>query len=445
MKDMTTGPVRGHVLSMMAFMLFGMVLQTLYALIDIYWVGQLGKEAVAAVALASNLMFLVLALSQSLAVGAVALISQAFGRKDEATVQRLFNQSQSLSALAALLFLLIGWLGKASYAQQLASDAQTAWLAVDFLNWFIPAQALLFLMTGLGAALRGTGNMKPGLIVQTASVLVNMVLAPILILGWGTGQALGVAGAGLATFIATLFAVVGLSLYLARAGTYLRVDFAQWRPDWATWRRMLSIGLPSGTEFLLVSVILALVYVVIRPFGAEAQAGFGIGMRILQAGFMPAVAISFAVAAVAGQNLGAGLGERVRQSFSEAARLAIGFMLIFTVLCQFAAGSLVAVFSDDPAVVQVGSDYLRVISWSCVASGLVMAATGLFQGLGNTLPSLLASASRLLTFVLPVLWLSQQQAFALHQVWWLSTSSVFLQMLLALLLLRREFARRLPT
>lgn len=440
---MTTGPIRGHVLRMMSFMLVGMLTQTLYALVDIWWVSHLGKEAIAAVAVASNLMFVVLAVSQALGVGVVALVSQAFGAKNERQVQYLFNQAQAQSIAAALLYLLIGYAGKDYYAARLAGDAATAELAGQFLAWFIPAQSLLFLMTGLGSALRGIGAMKPGLIAQVGSVLLNMLLAPFLIFGWLGAPALGVAGAALATFLATLAAVLGLVWYLGRASTYLRIDWAQWRPDWALWRRMLAIGLPSGAEFLIMSLILGLIYWVIRPFGAEAQAGFGIGMRIMQAGFMPAVALSFALAAVAGQNYGAGHHQRVRQSFTESAKLNVAFMLLFTLLCHLAPAAMIGWFSSEPGVVAVGADYLRYISWNYVASGLIMVAAGLFQGLGNTLPSLLASASRLLSFVLPVLWLAGREGFQLHQVWIVSAISVALQMIFSLSLLRREFRRKL--
>jgi putative MATE family efflux protein len=440
---MTEGQVRGHVLRMMLFMLFGMFVQTLYALIDIWWVSRLGKESIAAVGLASNLMFVVIAISQTLGVGAVALVAQAFGRKDKAEVQRVFNQSQSLAVLTGLLFLLAGYGAASVYAEHLSSDAATAALAKQFLAWFIPAMALQFSMAGLGSALRGIGNMKPGLLAQTGSVLLNMLLAPFLIFGWGTGHPLGVAGASLATFIATLAAVAGMALYLRHKATYLRIDFSQWRPDWRLWQRMLAIGLPSGAEFLLMSVIIGLIYTVIRPFGAEAQAGFGIGMRIMQAGFMPAVALSFAAAAVAGQNFGAGSYDRVRQTFIEGAKLNIAFMLVFTFLCHLAPEGMMRLFSQDQSVVNVGAGYLKVISWNYVASGLILVAAGIFQGIGNTLPSLAASSSRLLFFVLPVWWLAQQPQFEIHQVWYVSMASVLLQLCLSLFLLRREFGRKL--
>lgn len=443
MQDMTTGPIRGHLLRMMAFMLVGMVTQTLYALVDIYWVGHLGKQSVAAVSLASNLMFLVLAVSQTLAVGAVALVSQAFGAKDEPRVQYLFNQAQAQSIVAALVFAVLGVFGRDLYAERMAGDAATAELTKSFLNWYLPSQCLMFLMTGLGSALRGIGAMKPGLIAQVGSVLLNLLLAPFLIFGWGTGIALGVTGAALATFIATFAAVLGLVWYLRRASTYLKVDFTQWKPDWALWRRMLGVGLPSGVEFLLMSVILGVIYWVIRPFGAEAQAGLGTGMRLMQAGFMPAVALSFALAAVVGQNFGARRHDRVRECFVEGVKLNVGFMLVLTLLCHIAPAKMMGWFSSDPVVIEVGADYLRIISWNYIATGLVMVAAGLYQGLGNTLPSMLASASRLLSFIGPVLWLSTRPDFHLHQVWYLSAATVILQMLISLALLRREFRLKL--
>ena len=196
---MTEGGVRGHLLRMMAFILVGMAIQTLYGLVDIYWVGRLGKQAVAAVALSSNLMFVALAVTQTLSVGCVALVSQAAGKKDHAEVQRLFNQAQCLSTLAGAAFLAISLAAKDTYADRLAGDPATAALAREFLAWFLPALALQFTMVGLASSLRGIGNMRPGLVAQTASVLLNMALAPVLVFGWATGRPFGVPGAAMAT------------------------------------------------------------------------------------------------------------------------------------------------------------------------------------------------------------------------------------------------------
>jgi putative MATE family efflux protein len=438
--DMTRGSVRGHVVRMTMFMLAGFVIQTLYSLIDIYWVGRLGKAAVAAVALSTNLMFVSLALTQSLSVGCVALVSQAAGRKDDAEVQRLFNQAQSLSFFAGALFLAVSLATMRTYAERLSGDAETALLARQFLVWFIPALGLQFTMIALAAALRGIGDMKPGLVAQTLSVLANMVLAPFLIFGWGTGKPLGVAGAAISTFVATLGAVIGLSLYLARAGTYLRLRFSLLRPDLGTWRKMIAIGLPSGAEFLLMSVSMGFVYVVVRPFGSLAQAGFGIGSRVFQAGIMPAVAMSFGVAAVAGQNFGSGHHARVRAVFRESAKLISILMIAFTLLAQLAAHRLVRPFSSDPVVLDVAADYVRTVSFVYVASGIVLVCAGVFQGVGNTVPSLIASAVRVASFVGSVLFLSHRTGFTLRSIWIASLATGVIQVAIAVWFLRVQLA-----
>ncbi len=442
--DMTQGKPRSHVVRVMLFILAGMTVQTLYGLVDIYWVGRLGKEAVAAVALSSNLMFVALAVSQMLSVGCVALISQAAGRKEHEEVQRLFNQAQSLATWAGVLFLSVGFALHRIYAEKLSGDAVTAELAATFLRGFIPALALQFTMIGLGSALRGIGEMKPGLIAQTASVLLNLLLAPFLVFGWGTGRPLGVFGAALATLIATAAAVVGLMVYLARGKIFLRLRLRDWRPHFATWRKMLGIGLPAGAEFLLLSITMGVTYAVTRQFGAEAQAGFGIGSRLMQAGFMPAVAISFSAAAVVGQNYGARAFGRVRETAFESIKLVLWFMLFITVVCQVVPEELVSLFSSVPGVVAAGVDYLEVVSWGYFASGMMFVGAGVFQGLGNTWPSLLASGARTLAFTVPVLVLSSRAGFQLHTIWivWLVTAIG--QLGLQLLFLRRELELKAP-
>lgn len=442
--DMTTGPVRSHVVRMMLFVLVGMTIQTLYGLVDIFWVGRLGKEAVAAVALASNLVFVSLALTQTIGVGCVALVSRAAGKKDDEEVQRLFNRTQSLATVVGVIFLVLGLALRDAYVGALAGDARTAALARTFLTSFVPALALQFTMVGLGSALRGIGDMRPGLVAQTASVLLNMILAPFLVFGWVGGHPLGVAGAAHATLISTLAAVLGLVVYLARGKTFLRVRLAYLAPHPRTWREVVAIGLPAGVEFLLLAIIVGVTYAATRPFGAEVQAGFGIASRITQACFMPAVAIGLSVAAVVGQNLGARAFARVHEARRRSVELVLGFMVVLTLVCQLFAAKLVGIFSSEPAVVAAGVSYLRVVTWGFCASGVVFVGGGIFQGLGNTWPSLAASAFRATVFVVPVLVLGRRGGLALSTIWFVSLGSALAQLVLQQLLLRREIAAKAP-
>ena len=443
MQDLTGGSLTGHLLKTTSFMLVSMVFQSLYVLIDLYWVGRLGTEAVAAVGISANLSFVVLAISQMLGVGTTTVVSHAAGRKEHSLATHLFNQSQVLSMVAGVIFLAIAMLFRTSYAAALSADATMQTLTGEYLLWFIPAMALQFAMVAMGAALRGTGNFKPGMIVQTGTVIINIVLAPVLIFGWGPFPAMGVSGAAVATFVAIVVGVIWLSYYFLDRDAYLRFHPADWRPKFRVWGQLLKIGLPAGVEFGLMGVYMVVVYVISRRFGAAAQAGFGIGFRIVQSAFLPIVALGFAVAPVAGQNFGAKKGERVRAVFKTAASIAAVTMLTLGVGIYLAAPLLVRLFSSDPEVIHVGVDYLHVVTINFVASGITFVSASMFQGMGNTLPSLATSALRMVVSIVPAIVLSHRPEFALTWIWWLTVVSTTLQMALNLVLLQREFRLKL--
>jgi len=443
MEDLTTGPLTRHLLKTTSFMLVTMIFQTLYFLIDLYWVGRLGTHAVAAVGIAGNFTFIVLALTQMLGVGTTTVVSHAVGRKNRDEAELMFNQAQVLAVVTGIGFLIVGMLVRLPYTRALSPDAETAALAAQYLLWFIPAMALQFLMVAAGAALRAVGNFKAGMIVSTGSVLVNMVLAPFLIFGWVTGHAFGVAGAAIASLVAVVVAVLWFATYFFPKDSYLRFVRADLKPRFTLWRKMLAIGLPSGFEFAMMGVYLVIVYAIARPFGAAAQAGFGIGQRVIQALFMPAVALGFSVAPVAGQNFGARDRERVVDTFRKAAYLVSAIMAVLVVLCHIAPGALIGIFSKDPAVLDVGTTYLRIVSWNFVASGLIFVAGSMFQAMGNTVPSLVSSGARILLVAVPAILLSRTPGFQLVWIWYLSAGAVIVQLAISMLLLRREFTRRL--
>lgn len=443
MNDMTKGPVAGHVVRLASFIAVSTLFQSLYFLADLYFVGRLGKEAVAGVSLAGTVMFMVLALTQSLGVGATSLVAQALGRKDKDHAERVFNQALVLSCATGLVFGVVFFTLRDAYLEWLAADAATAVQGEQYLVWFIPALFLQFPMVAMGAALRGMGDMKIPTLIQIGTVLINIAMAPTLMFGWLTGHPLGVAGTAIASLLAVAAGCVALSLYFGRPSSPMKFRPDQWDPDLRLWWDMLRIGVPAGAEFALMSIYVVLVYDIIRPFGAAAQAGFGVGARLMQALFLPTVAIAMATGPVVGQNFGARLGDRVRGAFHAGAAMCSVIMVILTILCHIAPEALVRIFNDDPQVVAFGAEYLRVISWNFLASGLVFVSSSVFQGMGNTLPSLASSALRLLLFAVPAYVLSHRPGFQLVHVWQIGVAAVSIQFVVNMVLLRREFGRRL--
>lgn len=443
MHDLTEDSIPRHIARLAVLIAIGMVFQTLYYLVDLFFVARIGDAAVAGLTSAGNAQFLVMALTQVLGVGTMALIAQASGRKDRDDANLVFNQSLGLAALCAVATLAGGYALTGRYMGALGADAATVAAGTTYLRWFLPGLGLQFALVAMGSALRGTGIVKPTIFVQVFTVSLNAVLAPFMIAGWLTNRPLGVLGAGLSTSFSIGVGVLMLLLYFVRLERFVGFDARRLRPRWAVWKRILRVGLPPGGEFALMFVYMAVIYWAIRGFGAEAQAGFGIGTRVMQAIFLPAMAVAFATAPVAGQNVGAARPDRVRRTFRTAVLAGGGIMLALTLFCQWRPQALVGAFTHDPAVIAVGVEFLRIISWNFVATGFIFTCSSLFQALGNTLPSLASSATRLATFAVPAVLLSRLPGFELRHLWYLSVSTVALQAAASGWLLRLEFRRKL--
>ncbi|MES2603540.1 MAG: MATE family efflux transporter [Pseudomonadota bacterium] len=438
MRDLTQGSITKTIIAMAAPVAAGMIFQTLYLLVDLYFVAALGDAAVAGVGSAGTAMFMIMAITQILAVSTVALMSQAVGRKDQTEANLVFNQSMLLSVGLGVLTLVIGLLAADFYMAQIAADGPTREQGTIFLRAFIPGMSLQFAMMAMSSALRATGIVKPGMLVQMVTVVLNTILAPILIAGWGPGPALGVFGAGLASSISVTVGILILVYYFIKQEKYVKFDLAQFAPDTVVWKRMFAIGAPAGGEMLLMFIYFAVIYVVIQDFGAEAQAGFSIGGRIMQSIFMPTMAVAFAIGPIIGQNFGAGRLDRVKEACKMGNLLNGAVMLLVTILVQINPQLLMRGFTDEPAVLQVGGDFLAIVSFNFIAQGVVFSCSGIFQGLGNTRPALLSSAVRLLVFIPVAFLVSTRADFELHEIWYVSVVAVLIQAILSYVLVQRE-------
>jgi putative MATE family efflux protein len=443
MKDLSTGSIPRHIMTMSITMAIGILVQTLYFFIDLYFVSKLGDHAIAGVTAAGNIWFVVLALTQILNVGTVALVSHAVGAQQRERANLVFNQSLLLSIYVGLFVIGGVYVVAPLYMHTVGADDATARAGIEYLNWFAPGLGLQFAMIAMFATLRGTGIVKPTMILQMVTVFVNVILAPVLIVGWGTGKPMGTAGAGLASTLSVIVGVILSAYYFHRHEKYVSVHREQMRPQLVVWRQLLHIGLPVGLEFFLMSVVMAVIYWVIRDFGAAAQAGFGVGQGVMRIIMLPAMAVAFASAPIAGQNFGARKPERVRETFRWTVIISIILMLLLTIVCQFESDTFMRVFTHEAAVVLVGAQMLMISSWNFAANGVIFSCSSMFQGLGNTWPTIFSSAIRLVVFVLPALWLSSRAGFELVHLWYLSVGSMFLQAAVSFVLVRREFDRRL--
>ena len=443
MKDLSNGSIPGHIASMSIQMGVGILVQTLYFFTDLYFVSKLGDQAIAGVTSAGNIWFIVLALTQILSVGTVALVSHAVGAQQRDRANLVFNQSLALSLIMGLIVFAGVYLVSGAYMHTVAADDATARAGIAYLYWFAPGLALQFPMVAMFATLRATGMMLPTMILQMVTVAINIFLAPVFIVGWLTGHPFGPAGAGLASSIAIALGIVFCAYYFRSHEKYVAVHREQLRAQTAIWGRLFLIGLPVGLEFMLMSLVMAIIYWVIRDFGSAAQAGFGVAQGVMRIIMLPAMAVAFAAAPIAGQNFGARKPERVRETFKWTAMFSILIMLMLTVVCQFASPFFMHIFTKEEAVVLVGVQMLVITSWNFAANGVIFSCSSMFQALGNTWPTIVSSGIRVTIFAVPALWLSTRPGFQLVDVWYVSLASMFVQAVISYALVRREFGRKL--
>jgi Na+-driven multidrug efflux pump len=250
-------------------------------------------------------------------------------------------------------------------------------------------------------------------------------------------------GTGIATSISGVLGVVLLMSYARRGQNYLVVTAPLLRPDLGQWHRILRIGLPVGSDFVLAFASAAVTLFAISGFGASAQAGFSIGSRILQAVLVPGMSIAYAAGPIAGQNFGARNSQRVKQTFVNAAAFATSIVRLGTILIQWWPQLLLSAFDADPEATAIAKSFLLLMSWALVAQVLVYTCKTMFTGLGHTMPALVSSGMQFTLFSVPVLWLSAQPDFHIEYVWYLSIGSITLQALVSLSLLQRQFHRSL--
>lgn len=444
MKDLTKGSVTIHILTIAAPVAISMLAQIAYQVVDIYFITRISVAATAGVNAAGNVIFVVAALTQVLGVGTAALIAHAVGRDDPADANLLFNQALLLSVISGLATTALLYAFTRSYLHLVAADSATAEAGAKFMFWVLPGYALMFPLVVTYSALRGIGLVQPSTVIFMSTVVINALLAPVLIAGWGTGAPLGVQGAGLATTISVAIGVAAVAVYVQCAQHYLSFNSKLLRPRLEQCRRILRIGLPASGEFVLVFLSVWIVYYAIRDFGVWGQAGFGIGWRVLQVLLLPGMAIALAVGPIAGQSFGAKDSDRVRETFLKAALLGSAIMAATTIFLQYRSEALLSMFDADASTIAVATRFLKLVSWTFVAQGMIYTCSSIFQSLGNAVPSLISSVARFLAFAVAVAWLSTQPAVRIEQVWYLWIASVVVQGMVSLWLLRLELRKRLP-
>lgn len=432
-KNLTTGSVPHLIWKLSLPVMGSMALQSTYALVDLYWVGRLGGASLAGLGISLNTFFIVLAMGMAVGVGALATISQTYGRGDRDGVTAYFIQ---------VLWLVAGIGGVAWVVGLLLAEPFIGWFTADEavhaqgVAYFRIYTAVFFshlFLIAVGFCWRAVGDFLVPTMVVMLTLAVNMVLDPLLIFGWGPLPALGISGAAYAT-VASQFLGVALYAYMMvfHGGKHLLVLRRPLRPNFALQWRMLRIGLLSGLQTLFFAIGLMLVYRVVRPYGGDASASVGVGFRIIQAGILPVVAVGAAVASLVGQNHGGNRPDRVRVALLWGLGYALCIDLVEYGLLAAAPTFWVGLFTEEPAIISLGASFLLIYGLSLPLHGPGQIITAMAQGLGRTGYPLLGQAVRVGALFGGVALIGPVLKPGAVTVFWVGTASVAVELVLML-------------
>lgn len=388
--DFTQGSIPRHLIAFTIPMFIGNLLQALYNTIDSIWVGQfLGPQALAAVSVSFSIIFALISLVVGLTMAVTTLVSQYYGAGDYQQVKKTIANAFILLSLFALLLSFIGILSRKTILVLINVPPDVLELAAQYLGVFLVGLVPMFLYNVAGAILRGLGDSHTPLKFLAYATGLNILLDPVLIFGLGPIPSLGIAGAALATVIAQSISAIVAIKYLAHYSKLL--DFNQGIAilDRDLAQKIFVIGLPAGIQQMFVSLSGLAVNSLVNRFGSVTMAGFGVGLKLEQFAFLPALSLGIAVSALVGQNLGANKGARVGAIVKWSALLGVGLTGLGTVVAVAWPHFLVALFSHDPQVIHVGVVYLRIVSLSYMAYALMFTFNGVLRGAGDTLASML--------------------------------------------------------
>nr|WP_303645829.1 MATE family efflux transporter [Halopenitus persicus] len=382
--DMTAGPIAPGLFTLAWPLVLGNLLQTLYNLADMFWVGRVSPEAVAAVSLMFPLSWMFVSTAMGVTAATIALVSQHVGAGNDRQADRIVAQTCLLATVVSVVLAVTGFLGRHWLLYWIGARGQVLVESLAYIEVILAALPLTFLFFAFRASLQGAGDTKTAMWLVAASAGLNIVIDPFLVLGWGPAPAMGTRGAAVATFISRLFAAAIGIYVLVRGDWGVQLHPRDLRPDPAILRRLVDVGYPATLDGWARSFAAVAMAALVARFGPVATAAYGIGVRLMSVSWTVSGAVGQATATGVGQNLGAGTPDRAHRVTIVATAATMALLAVAGGVVWLLPGAAVGAFIDDPAVIAEGVVFLRVIALSWAFFGGLMVLQGAFRGAGDT-------------------------------------------------------------
>lgn len=437
-EDILAGSIMQTLWKLALPIMVGNSMHVLYNLVDTFWLGKLGADAVASISVGFPIVFLLISIGGGITVAGTTLVSQYKGAGDKERTDRVASQVLTFVISLSIILSILGVKLNSHILRLIGTPTKLLTTAAKYLDIIIGGMSFMFLFFVFSALLRGYGDTKTPMYMMIASTLLNIILDPFLIFGWGLFPRLEVAGAAIATiFSRALAGLAGLGILLSgKKGIHLRLEYL--KPDLKYIKRIIKIGFPSAGEMSLQALGMTVMMGIVTNYGSAVVAAYGIGMKVLSGIMMPSRGFSRAATTMVGQNLGAKKIDRAERS----AWVSVGIvftLLVFLGLCfALFASQIISIFNNDPEVITVGRDLLQVLAVAFGFMGIKVVLGGSFRGAGNTGIAMTIAGISLFLFRIPITkFLTTGLGWQAAGIWWGIAVGEILSALLAILWFKR--------
>ncbi|MGB5645819.1 MAG: MATE family efflux transporter [Muriicola sp.] len=382
--EFTSGSIRKAIFMLSVPMILEMMMESIFAIVDIAYVSQVSVNAVATIGLTESVITLVYAIAIGLSMAATAVVARRIGEKDEAGASQAAVQAIFLGIIVAVLIGIVGLLFSKEILSLMGGSSELVAEGHGYTKFLIGGNITIVLLFLINAIFRGAGDASIAMWTLILSNGLNIILDPIFIFGWGPVPEYGVMGAAIATNIGRGSAVIFQLYILFRGGSRIRILTSNLVLQLKIMLNLIRVSMGGIAQFLIGTSSWVFLMRLMAEFGSEALAGYTIAIRVMMFTFMPAWGMSNAAATLVGQNLGAGKPDRAEKSVWITGKYNAIFMFSISLIYLIFARGIISLFTDVPAVIEIGALCLQVVAAGYVFYAYGMVVTQAFNGAGDT-------------------------------------------------------------
>lgn len=404
-QDYTTGSIRKAVVLLAIPMMLEMCMESVFAVVDIFFVSHLGKHATSTVGLTESVITIVYSLAMGISMAASAMVARRIGEKDKEGASKAAVQSIILAMAITIVVSALGFVFASEILALMGAEPETIAMGTTYTRIIMAGSVVIMLLFLINGIFRGAGNPMIAMKSLWLANICNIILCPLLIRGWGPIPAMGLTGAAVATTIGRGIGVIYQLYHLFGGKSVIDVALKHFKPVWSLLRSLANIAWPGTLQFLIGSgswIVLAAI--VAKTGHSEASAGYQIALRIVMFFILPAWGMSNAAATLVGQNLGAGKPERAQKSVVKTARYNAIFMGAVSIIFIVFADWIIAFFTQEPDVKRYAVLAMRIISAGYIFYGIGMVISNAFNGAGDTRTPTWINLFGFWFFQIPIAW-----------------------------------------